>query len=108
MNDLIVVENNEARLQTETSKIIIDLEDKIKELSDVRDEIKRALKNEMENKGLKRAIDPVTKLMAIFTPEDKFQMRFDSTALRKAEPDVYDKYVKFIKRESYVSFRREK
>ncbi len=108
MNNLITIKDSEAYLENETSNILIDLDRKIKDLTDLRDTIRNQIKNEMEDKGIKKAISQDGKYMATFTPEDKFVQTFDKTTFRKENPDMFDKYIIFTTRASFVSFRSRK
>ena len=105
MNDIILLENNEAIIESETSNVLIDLDKKIKDLTDLRESIRSQIKNEMEDKGIKKAINKTGKYSITFTPEDKFVEKFDTTKFRKENPDLYDKYIVFRTKSSFITCR---
>ena len=105
MNDIILLENNEAIIESETSNVLIDLDKKIKDLTDLRESIRSQIKNEMEDKGIKKAINKTGTYSITFTPEDKFVEKFDTTKFRKENPDLYDKYIVLRTKSSFITCR---
>lgn len=107
MNELIVVQNNVPVLENESAEMLIDLDNKIKKLTDIRDDIRSRIKNEMEDKGIKQIINEPNNLIITFTPEDKFVQTFDKKTFRKENPDMYDKYVIFTTKASFITMRQK-
>ena len=62
MNELIRIENDKAILKEEMIANILDIESKIKELTDVYDTYKKMIQEEMEKKNVIKIVDEITGL----------------------------------------------
>ncbi len=88
---LIKIDNGVALLDVETSKKIAEFETLIKQLKEREDALKKAIKEEMEDKGIIK-LETDNLLISYVAPTDKETL--DTKKLRKENPDVYDDYVK--------------
>ncbi len=88
---LIKIDNGVALLDVETSKKIAEFETKIKAIKEQEDELKKAILNEMESKGIIK-LETDNLVISYIAPTDRETL--DTKKLRKDMPDVYDDYVK--------------
>lgn len=92
MGDLVRVENGIALLTPETAQKVADYERAIKRLKEQEDALKTAILREMEAyKVIKLESDDVTITYVAATERETF----DAKALRAANPDLYDEYIRF-------------
>lgn len=92
MNDLITVNDDIALLDKETSARIADFERRIKEIKQAEDELRQAILEEMESKGIKKL---ETEEMTITYKAGYDKEKFDKKTFRKENPKlcaIYDKY----------------
>ncbi len=90
-NKLIRIEQNTALLNPQVAQQLADFERLAKDVKAKQDELKQKILEEMETHGLlKVETDQLT--ITYVAPYDKES--FDSKALRKDKPDLYDQYVK--------------
>lgn len=94
MTDLIKVEYGISILDIETSKKIADFEWAIKELKEQEEELKEAIRAEMEAKGILKLEDE-TNGMTISYIAPTHRETFDSKKFKADNPDLYDEYVRF-------------
>ena len=89
--ELIRVENGVSLLDIETSKKIAEFEKSIKAMKEAEDELKKQILAEMESKGIiKIENDDLT----INYVQETYRETFDSKALKEADEDTYNKYIK--------------
>lgn len=89
--ELIRVENGVSLLDIETSKKIAEFEKSIKAMKEAEDELKKQILVEMESKGIiKIENDDLT----ISYVQETYRETFDSKALKEADEDTYNKYIK--------------
>ena len=91
MNELIQNIGNVEILNNQTCAKIVLLDQKIKELQNAQEEIKKALLNEMKSKGIKK-IDNEVLTISYNEPTDRES--FDSASFKKDNRELYDSYVK--------------
>lgn len=91
MTELISSIGNVEVISPSTSAKIILLDQKIKELQEIQDEIKKALLEEMKAKGIKK-IDTETLIISYVEPTDKED--FDKKKFKSEHRVLYDSYVK--------------
>lgn len=91
MNELITMENGEAILTPEAADQIARIDKVLRELNEKYSEIKAALLEEMKRADI---IKIETEQLTINRIEETTRETFDSKALRKDDPDTFDKYVK--------------
>lgn len=100
--ELINIENNIALLNAETSKQIAEFEAAIKEMKEKEDELKQAILNEMEDKGI---IKLETDDLMINYIASTDRETFDSKLFREEHADLYDEYVKITPVKSSIRIK---
>ena len=88
---MITIFENNALLDPETSSMIAEYERKMRALKEQEEELKNAIKAEMEEKGIIK-IETDDVVISYIASTDR--ETFDSKALKKDNPDLYDEYVK--------------
>lgn len=107
MNELIRIENNKAILKKEMIANIIDIETKIKELTDVYDTYKKQIQEEMEKRNIIKLVDETTGLSISYVAAQENLEKFNKTRLRDNYPDIYDECVDMNgKRAAYITIRK--
>ena len=89
--DLITLNNDVAILDGKTASKIAEFERQVKELKAKEDELKKAILEEMESKGLIK-IDTDELVITYVAPTERETL--DTKTLRDELPDIYDAYVK--------------
>lgn len=109
MNDLIYLRNNEALLAPDVSSKIADFERQVKAIKAQEDELKKAIMEEMEQKGIIK-VETEDLLISYISGSDR--EKFNSKSFRKDYPDLFDEYVSMIPVRSSIRIkvkeRREK
>ena len=88
--ELIKVENDIAILDEDTSIKIAEFETQMKALAEKQEEIKNAILNEMESKGIIK-IETDALSITYIAPTDR--ETFDKKTFREEHPDLYDEYI---------------
>lgn len=91
MDNLIIIEQNTALLNPEVSSKLAEFERMAKEIKAKQDELKQRILEEMESNGILK-IETDELLINYIAPSSR--ETFDSKALRKDNPDLYDEYIK--------------
>lgn len=99
---LINIENNVALLNTDISKQIAEFEKTIKEIKEKEDNLKQAILNEMESKGIVK-IDADDLTINYIASTDR--ETFDSKTFREDHADLYDEYIKFTPVKSSIRIK---
>jgi predicted phage-related endonuclease len=94
MDKLIRIEQDTALLNPEASKKLAEFERQVKAIEEQAKELKNRILEEMEAKGI-ISIETDDLTITYVAPYPK--EFFDSKAFRKANPDLYDEYVKISK-----------
>lgn len=89
--ELITMSDGTPILRPEISSQIAEFERKVKEIGEQEKALKKAILEEMEAKNIIGIETPELKITYV-APYDKES--FDTKALRKDMPDVYDEYVR--------------
>lgn len=89
--EMIQIYKDEVMLTTEATNRIAELERTIAELKKMQDEVKKAIIEEMEQKGVVKLDNDVITITYI-APTDR--EAFDSKKFKEEQPDMYDEYVK--------------
>lgn len=89
--EMIQVYKGEVMLTTEATNKIAELERTIAELKKIQDDVKKAIIEEMEQKGVVKLDNDVVTITYI-APTDR--ETFDSKKFKTDNPDLYDEYVK--------------
>lgn len=106
MKDLIYkVENNVGYLDKLMSTRIIELDAQIEALTNKRDNMRKELRDVMLEHGI-TDINLDDKLIFHLVPEGDVET-FDKKKFRSENPDLYDKYAGFRKREAYITARKK-
>ena len=107
MNELIRIENDKAILKEEMIANILDLESKIKELTDVYDTYKKMIQEEMEKRNVIKIVDEITGLSISYVAAQENLEKFNKTRLRDNYPDIYDECIDMNgKRAAYITIRK--
>ena len=99
---LINIENNVALLNADISKQIAGFEKTIKEIKEKEDDLKQAILNEMESKGIVK-IDTDDLTINYIASADR--ETFDSKTFREDHADLYDEYIKFTPVKSSIRIK---
>ena len=91
MDNLIKIEQNTALLNPEVSSKLADFERLAKDIKTKQDELKQKILAEMEANGILK-IETDELIINYIAPSSR--ETFDSKALRKDNPDLYDEYIK--------------
>lgn len=102
MNELITVTGGTVVLSEVASQDIAGFEKTIKQLKAAEDELKKAILEEMEQKGIIKVETPELTINYI-APHDK--ETFDSKAFRSDNPTLYDDYVRMSPVKSSVRIK---
>lgn len=89
--EMIQIYKGEVMLTTEATNKIAELERTIAELKKIQDDVKKAIIEEMEQKGVVKLDNDVITITYI-APTDR--ETFDSKKFKEEQPDMYDEYVK--------------
>ena len=107
MNELIRIENDKAILKEEMIANILDIESKIKELTDVYDTYKKMIQEEMEKRNVIKIVDEITGLSISYVASQENLEKFNKTRLRDNYPDIYDECIDMNgKRAAYITIRK--
>ena len=107
MNELIRIENDKAILKEEMIANILDIESKIKELTDVYDTYKKMIQEEMEKRNVIKIVDEITGLSRSYVAAQENLEKFNKTRLRDNYPDIYDECIDMNgKRAAYITIRK--
>lgn len=102
--ELIKRENGISILDAEVSEKIATFERQVKALKEQEDELKQAILNEMESKGIIKLEDETTGLSITYVAETTRE-DFDKKTFKKDNPDTYDEYVRFIPVKSSIRIK---
>lgn len=91
--ELIKRENGISILDAEVSDKIANFERQLKALKEQEDELKKAILEEMESKGIIKLEDDFNGLSITYVAETMREI-FDNKKFKKDNPDVYDEYVR--------------
>lgn len=106
MNELIIIRDEKAILSTDMVDSLITLEKQIKELKDIQDEYKKAIKDAMEEKNVIKLKDDISGLSITYVPEQSNLEKFNKDKFQKENPDLYDNYVTMDgKRNAYITVK---
>ena len=100
--ELIKYENDAALLNVEVSNKIAEFERQAKAIKEQEDELKKAILEEMENKGIIK-LDTDDLLISYVASSDR--ETFDSKTFREDHQDLYDDYVKITPVKSSIRIK---
>ena len=106
MNELITLFEEKAILDTQMVDSLILVEKQIKELKDIQETYKKAIKEEMEKKNVIKLVDDITGLTITYVPAQNNLEKFHKDLLQEEKPEIYDEYVTMDgKRASYITVK---
>lgn len=106
MNELIKVVNDKAILDTKMIESLILVENQIKELKEIQDTYKKAIKEAMEEKNIIKLLDEISGLSISYIPEQSNIEKFNKEKFQEENPELYDQYVTMSgKRASYITVK---
>lgn len=109
MNDLILYNGGKPEIKKDLLQIILETEDKLQELSKIRDEYRKAILMAMEEHNLTDLNDEIAGVYIHYNEAKTNLETFDKERLRDEDPDTYDKYTNFDgKRSANITIRRKK
>ena len=104
MNELITVENGAAILVPEIAEKIAEFERMAKDIKTKEDELRKAILEEMEAKGIAGTNNEVEGIAITYVAPAQRET-FDSKSFRAANPDLYDEYVTFTDVKSSIRIK---
>ena len=106
MNELITISEEKAILDIQMVDSLILVEKQIKELKDIQETYKKAIKEEMEKKNVIKLVDEITGLTITYVPAQNNLEKFHKDLLQEEKPEIYDEYVTMDgKRASYITVK---
>ena len=93
MNEIIRMENGISVLDAETSGKIAEFERQLKAIKQQEDELKQAILEEMESKGIIKVEDEVAGISITYVAES-YRETFDSKLFKQEHPEVYDEFIR--------------
>lgn len=93
-NELLVLNGENYELTAETNNQLVALETQIKALTDVRDEVRKLIQKEMEEKGIYKMENDELSITYIAANEREI---FDSKRFKEDHPYAYHEYMKTSK-----------
>ena len=104
MNNLVVLDNGELDVASDVKQTIFAIENEIKKLNELRDKYKKALIQEIEDRGFtKCSIKNELFTLSYKAPSTKETL--DSKSLKADMPEIYDEYVKVSEVSSSISVK---
>lgn len=91
--ELIKRENGITILDAETSGKIAEFERQLKAIKEQEEQIKKAILEEMESKGIIKLEDEINGISITYVAETTRET-FDSKKFRADNPDMYDSYIR--------------
>ena len=93
MSEIIKVENGITVLDAETSGKIAGFERQLKAIKEQEEQLKKAILEEMESKGIIKVEDEINGISISYVAES-YRETFDSKKFKADKPDIYDEYIK--------------
>jgi len=108
MNNLITIDNDKAILKEEMVKVIIETEEKIKELKLIQDSYKKAILSAMQENGVIKIVDDISGLNISYVEAKENLEKFNQDKFREENPDLYDEYVTMDgKKSAYLIIKKK-
>ena len=106
MNELIALVEDRAILDTKMVESLILVEKQIKELKEVQETYKKAIKEEMEKKNVIKLVDEIGGLSITYIPAQNNLEKFHKELLQEERPEIYDEYVTMDgKKSAYITVK---
>lgn len=106
MNELITVVEDKAILDTKMVEDLIFVEKQIKELKEIQDTYKKAIKEAMEQKNIIKLLDEIAGLSITYIPAQNNLEKFNKEKFQEENPELYDQYVTMDgKKTAYITVK---
>ena len=106
MNELITVIEDKAILDTDMVNSLILVEKQIKELKDIQETYKKAIKEAMEEKNVIKVSDEINGLFINYISAQTNLEKFNKEKFQEENPELYDKYVTMNgKKSAYITVK---
>lgn len=106
MSELITVVEDKAILDTKMVEDLIIVEKQIKELKEIQDTYKKAIKEAMEQKNIIKLLDDIKGLSITYIPSQNNLEKFNKEKFQEEHPELYDQYVTMDgKKNSYITVK---
>jgi len=106
MNELITIVNDKALLDSEMVQSLITVEKQIKELKEIQDTYKKAIKEAMEQKNIIKLLDEISGLSITYISAQNNLEKFNKEKFQEENPELYDQYVTMDgKKSAYITVK---
>ena len=106
MNELITIVNDKALLDSEMVQSLITVEKQIKELKEIQDTYKKAIKEAMEQKNIIKLLDEISGLSITYISAQNNLEKFNKEKFQEENPELYDRYVTMDgKKSAYITVK---
>lgn len=106
MNELITIKNEKAILDTKMVDDLILIEKQIKELKEIQDTYKKAIKEAMEEKNVIKLLDEISGLTITYISAQNNLEKFNKEKFQEENPELYDQYVTMDgKKSAYITVK---
>ena len=106
MNELITVTEGKAILDSQMVKDLILVEKQIKELKEIQDNYKKAIKEAMEEKNIIKLLDEISGLSITYISAQNNLEKFNKDKFQEENPELYDQYVTMDgKKSAYITVK---
>ena len=106
MNELITITEKKAILDSQMVKDLILVEKQIKELKEIQDNYKKAIKEAMEKKNVIKLLDDITGLTITYISAQNNLEKFNKEKFQEENPELYDQYVTMDgKKSAYITIK---
>ena len=95
MENQIVSNNEKHILKDNVVDLVINTENKIKELKEVQEEYKKIILEAMKENNIIKLFDETTGLTITLVEAKDHLEKFNQSKFREENPDMYDDYVEF-------------
>lgn len=106
MNELITITEEKAILDSQMVKDLILVEKQIKELKEIQDNYKKAIKGAMEEKNIIKLLDEISGLSITYISAQNNLEKFNKDKFQEENPELYDQYVTMDgKKSAYITVK---
>lgn len=104
MNNLVMLDNGEYEVALDVKNTIFAIENEIKKLSELRDNYKKALIKEIEDRNIEKC-NIKNDLFTLTYKGPSTRESLDSKSLKEDMPEIYNEYVKITNVSSSISVK---
>lgn len=106
MNELITITEEKAILDSKMVNDLILVEKQIKELKEIQDNYKKAIKEAMEEKNIIKLLDEISGLSITYISAQNNLEKFNKDKFQEENPELYDQYVTMDgKKSAYITVK---